>query len=92
MPNTLLIVIDPDAAVPRYVQLANLLEADIRSGALQAGRALPSEATLQQRYGLARQTCRKAVALLRERGLAVTVRGLGSFVVERIPPRRPAGD
>lgn len=76
-------VIDPDGPVPRYLQLADILEAQIRSGALPAGRAVPSEATLQQTYGLARQTCRKAIAVLRERGLVVTVRGLGSFVVQR---------
>ncbi|MFI5911768.1 GntR family transcriptional regulator [Dactylosporangium sp. NPDC051541] len=80
-------MIDPYAAVPRYIQLANILEDEIRSRRLPAGRALPSEATLQQRYGLARQTCRKAVAVLRDRGLAITVRGLGSFVVEKVPPR-----
>lgn len=76
-------MIDPYGAVPRYLQLADILEAEIRSGVLPAGRAMPSEATLQQRYGLARQTCRKAVAVLRDRGLVVTVRGLGSFVVKR---------
>jgi len=35
---------------------------------------------LRQEFGIARGTARKGIALLREQGLVVTVRGRGSFV------------
>jgi len=37
-------------------------------------------AQLRQEFGIARGTARKGIALLREQGLVVTVRGRGSFV------------
>ena len=43
-------------------------------------RPVPSESQLQQEFGIARGTARKGIALLREQGLVVTVRGRGSFV------------
>ena len=44
---------------------------------------MPSEASLTQRFGIARETARRAVALLRAEGLIVTTRAVGSFV--RLP-------
>lgn len=81
--------IDPHAAVPVYRQLAAILAGRISSGELPAGRAMPSETTLRQEFGVARGTARKAVAVLREAGLVVTVTGKGSFVVDR--PVNPGG-
>ncbi|MEU1622026.1 GntR family transcriptional regulator [Streptomyces sp. NPDC005722] len=44
---------------------------------------MPSENHLADEYGVARLTARRAAQELRERGLIVTVRGKGSFVVEQ---------
>jgi GntR family transcriptional regulator len=74
--------IDPLGATPVYVQVANILEGRIERGKIQHNRPVPSETQLQQEFGVARGTARKAIALLRERGLVVTVRGRGSYVVE----------
>ncbi|WP_416351830.1 GntR family transcriptional regulator [Streptomyces sp. NEAU-H22] len=49
-------------------------------------RPIPFENHLADEYGVARLTARRAAQELRERGLIVTVRGKGSFVVEQ-----PAG-
>jgi DNA-binding GntR family transcriptional regulator len=46
-------------------------------------RGLISEVKLEQEFGVARETVRKATAALREEGLIVTTRGMGSFVAER---------
>jgi GntR family transcriptional regulator len=72
--------VDPDSATPVYVQVAEILLARIESGELQPDRPVPSESQLQQEFGVARGTARKGIALLREQGLVVTVRGRGSFV------------
>jgi GntR family transcriptional regulator len=68
---------------PLYVQLADLLTKQIEDGDLAPGRPLPSETQLRQEYGVARGTVRAAVALLRERGLVVTMPQRGTYVVER---------
>jgi DNA-binding FadR family transcriptional regulator len=87
-------MINPPPEVAGYRQLAALIRAEITSGRLQPGQKLPSEASLQQQYGLARMTVRAAVRLLRAEGLAEHDRGHG--VIVREPPRRelltpPAG-
>lgn len=71
-------MVDPDVPEPAYVQLAGILRARIASGEI-TGR-LPSERTLQQETGLSPMTIRRAVRLLRDEGLVVTVVGRGTFV------------
>ncbi|MGV9688489.1 GntR family transcriptional regulator [Streptomyces sp. NPDC003444] len=46
----------------------------------QPGDPIPSETTLSQRHGVARMTARRALGVLRERGLIETRWGKGSFV------------
>ena len=72
--------VDPDSATPVYVQVANILRARLESGELLPDRPVPSESQLQQEFGVARGTARKAIGVLREEGLVVTVMGRGSYV------------
>lgn len=72
---------DPLAPVPRYRQIAEILRRRIERGELIPNRPIPSEVQLEQEFGVARATARKAVALLREWGLITTVPGLGSYVL-----------
>jgi DNA-binding GntR family transcriptional regulator len=72
--------VDPQSATPVYVQVADILRARIESGQLIPDRPVPSESQLQQEFGVARGTARKAIALLRDQGLVVTVKGRGSYV------------
>ena len=72
--------IDTNSYEPAYIQLAGIIRAWIGSGELPPGAAVPSEASLTQRFGVARETARRAVALLRAEGLIVTTRAIGSFV------------
>jgi DNA-binding GntR family transcriptional regulator len=72
--------IDPQSATPVYVQVADILRARIESGQLLPDRPVPSESQLQQEFGVARGTARKAIAVLREQGFVVTVKGRGSYV------------
>ena len=73
---------------PVYQQLATILRARIESGYLAPNRPIPSETALQQEHGVARGTARRAVALLRDEGLVVTVKGRGTFVRPTKPRAR----
>lgn len=55
----------------------------IRTGELKPNLPIPSEATLRQQYGVAKNTVRQAVAILREQGWAFTVPMRGTYVAER---------
>jgi GntR family transcriptional regulator len=78
-------VIDHEGMTPLYIQVADAIEARIASGELLPNRPIPSENGLTQEYGVARGTARKAVELLRTRGLVATVSGRGTFVVPQQP-------
>jgi DNA-binding GntR family transcriptional regulator len=73
-----MVTVDPDSATPLYVQVATLLRARVESGELTS--RLPSLRTITQEYGVSHITAEKAVQLLREDGLVVTVIGRGTFV------------
>jgi DNA-binding GntR family transcriptional regulator len=75
--------IDPLSATPVYVQVADAVEARIADGSLQPDRPIPSEQDLADEYGVSRGSVRHAVAVLRDRGLVVTVPGRGTYVVKR---------
>lgn len=82
-------VIDFDEPVPVYIQLAQILARQIRSGRLPLNRAIPSQRDLTDRYGVARGTVAKAIQVLHEDGLVVTVRGKGVWTVRELPPASP---
>jgi GntR family transcriptional regulator len=63
--------------------LAAILREQIKSGALAAGAPIPSETDLQQVHEVSRVTARRAVAVLRDEGLVVTLPQRGSYVAER---------
>jgi DNA-binding GntR family transcriptional regulator len=52
----------------------------IESGEYTPGRRLPPEKDLAAELGVAYMTVRKAMGILRERGLVITIWGLGTFV------------
>ena len=73
--------IDHEAETPPFAQLAGILRAQIESGKLRPGRALPSLTQLMQYYGLSRNTVRRSISVLAEEGLVRTRPGWGTFVV-----------
>lgn len=72
---------DWDAAEYVYVQLADDLAKRIERGEFPVGARLPSEAELARDYGTAKMTVRRALEILRERGLIRTLHGRGSVVI-----------
>jgi GntR family phosphonate transport system transcriptional regulator len=68
------------AGVVIWQKIADVLAAEIASGALMPGQRLPPEAVLAQRFGVNRHTLRRAVGSLAESGLVSVQHGRGSFV------------
>lgn len=79
-------MIDPTGPVPVYMQIADILAARIESGELQPNKPIPSETSLVQEYGVARNTVRRAVEELRDRGLVFTVPQRGTYVSPKDKP------
>ncbi|MEW1549324.1 GntR family transcriptional regulator [Streptomyces tsukubensis] len=63
-----------------YMRVLDALSEDIREGRIGPGERLPSEAELCERFKVARETARRAVRELRERGVVYTEWGKGTFV------------
>ena len=75
---------------PQYRQLADLLREAIDRGEYAAGSALPPEAELATRYGIAKSNVNTAIKILRAEGLVRVERGKGTIVREIPEIRRDA--
>ena len=78
--HTVVFMISADPEGARYKRLAAVLRTRINSGELKVGDKLPSEKDLKDEYGMARETIRKALGLLRGEGLIEVRQGHGTFV------------
>jgi DNA-binding GntR family transcriptional regulator len=76
-------VVDHLDPTPLYEQLAEVLAARIERGELQPRQPLPSETELAREYGVARRTVRRALDILREHGLVVSIERRGTYVADR---------
>ena len=77
-----MIELHPKKKMPLYEQLYNALAQDIRSGALQPGKALPGRRTMAAQLGISTNTVDTAYQMLAAEGLAVTRPRSGFFVQE----------
>ncbi|TDE41638.1 GntR family transcriptional regulator [Nonomuraea mesophila] len=77
---------------PGYLQIADDLRTQIRTGSLAPGAALPSTAQLCQRYDVSASVVKAAISVLRTEGLIVGQQGKGVFVREdaATPAKEPA--
>lgn len=76
--------VDPLAASPLYLQLAQQLAQAIRTGQYQTDEALPSERLLAETLDLSRVTARKAIDRLVAQGLIVRRRGSGNYIAPKL--------
>ncbi|PZF81129.1 GntR family transcriptional regulator [Jiangella anatolica] len=76
---------DPDPDLPgySYVRFADFLAGEIASGRIPVGGKLPGEIELARTHKVALGTVRRAMVVLRERGLVATYPSKGSFVTGR---------
>ena len=72
---------------PLSTVVADSLSERIRSGRLQPGMQLPTEAELCAEYDVSRTVVREAVARLRSEGMVIPQQGRGMFVSEAPAPR-----
>ncbi|WP_219501278.1 GntR family transcriptional regulator [Nonomuraea ceibae] len=63
-----------------YSQIADRLRARISEGVYPAGSPMPSEAELCAEFGVARNTARRALTVLEDEGLIVTIPSKGRVV------------
>ena len=75
--------VDHEGEIPLYIQLADILREMIASGELPPHRPIPSIRFLVETHGVADQTVKKAVQVLRDEGLVRTVPGKGVYVIDR---------
>ncbi|MEU8103481.1 GntR family transcriptional regulator [Nonomuraea muscovyensis] len=86
-------MLDRKGPVPIYQQIAQLIHERVTRGELAIGDPVPSEASLEEEFQIARTTARRVARELRERGIAHTVRGQGTFIgtpASRRPHHRAA--
>ena len=67
----------------KYQEIYHDLKEKIRINVYPAESSLPTEKELQDMYGVSRDTVRKALALLTERGMIQKVQGRGSLVLKQ---------
>jgi DNA-binding GntR family transcriptional regulator len=66
--------------MPLYQRIAAEIAQRIKAGELCPRRPIPGETALLQQHNVARETVRRAMALLREQGYIYTVPQRGSYV------------
>jgi DNA-binding GntR family transcriptional regulator len=76
--QTCLVKIDPTSPEHTYQQLARLLRERIEAGEITS--VLPSIFELTEETRLSANTVRRAIKILTDEGLVVTVPGRGTFV------------
>lgn len=84
----------PDLGDPRppYLQIADDLRRQIKTGRYQPGDRLPSLPSMTATYGSATETVRRALGKLRDEGLVATQSTRGTFVLRKPAEPRPGTD
>jgi len=72
-----------------YMRVADDIAGRIASGELAPGARLRSERELAEHYGVAYGTIRRAMEVLRKRGLITSVHGRGTFVAKALDRGSP---
>lgn len=76
----------PSSALPKYIQISEMLIRDIAAGRLADGAKLPPERDFAAQLGIAVGTLRKALTDLEEKGMLRRVHGSGNYVQHRPDP------
>lgn len=76
---------------PLYLQLANIIRADVENGVYRADQQIPTEKELSTLYGVSRITIRNALDILEKENLVMRRRGKGTFVASKKIARPVSG-
>jgi len=66
---------------PKWLQVANILRRSLTNGEFTAGETMPSEAQLNDAFGISRTTARAALNRLVQEGMLLRRSGVGSVVL-----------
>ncbi|GAA1021450.1 hypothetical protein Aple_073760 [Acrocarpospora pleiomorpha] len=83
---------DPQGAVYVYAAMADHIAARIAAGDLRPGTRLLGERALAEEYGVSIGTARRAVEVLRRRGLVVTLAAKGTYVSDGDQSQSPTDE
>ena len=72
--------IDNDSEIPKYLQVEEMILADIESGIFKHGQRIPSINETSEDLLLSRDTVEKAYVNLRNKGILLSVKGKGYYV------------
>jgi GntR family histidine utilization transcriptional repressor len=72
----------PQIPLPAYEQVKAFIKAQINHGIWRPGDSVPSEAALQQQFGVSRMTVNRAVKELAVEGVVTRVKGSGTVVAQ----------
>lgn len=72
---------NPSSRVYMWLQIAQHIADEIRSGVWPVDSRIPSEPALSERYGVGINTLRRALRHLREQGILESVPAKGTFVI-----------
>ena len=64
----------------KYERIVAWVQSEIENGSLSRGNKLPSENDLMERFGVSRQTVRRAMEALTQDGVVEGRRGSGTYV------------
>lgn len=73
--------------VPLYMQVVQQLRAQIASGEISEGEALPSQRQMMERWSISMQTASKVIGALKTEGLAIPSVGRDTIVAPGAPAR-----
>lgn len=76
----LVISVNKDSSIPKYIQIANSITSDILNGKIKSGKRIPSINELSDSASLSRDTIEKAYKILQAQNLIYSVKGVGNFV------------
>ena len=83
------IAIDPDAAMPVFLQIARAIAEDVRRGRLRRGDAVPASRALADEIGVHRNTVLAAYRELTAEGWLQARAGSGTFISSELPDATP---
>ena len=69
--------VNPDLDVPKYKQILTGIEAQITSGVLRKGTHLPSMNDIATETGISKETVKRALVTLRDKGYIASCPGKG---------------
>jgi len=78
--NTESKTIEKNSPIPAYIQLRNIIFAQINDGNLGRDTSIPSESQLCKMYNISRITAREAIKTLVNENILYTVHGKGTFL------------